>query len=290
MRAAGSNMAMHSLQRYAPLRHRVAKCRNSSTNARVRRPPRGIWLGAMQASSRVWPRGAPPVAPLNRSSGFAVRGQMGQTGTMTDSSKEPSGAAPEVGEATHLGLMRQLGMMIKALRSSPAAKALVLLIAAPIFIMVVLLIAGSLLVLNVAQRWLTEMLKLKLRAGLVHDLLQDWMLPRRAFWLANAGGPMGVNPDQRMHEDARKLCELSADLGTGLVQATIMFVIFAGVLWVISRDFSFRIANRDYAVPGFMVWAAVIYASAGSLLSYWVGRSLINRNSERYAREADLRF
>jgi putative ATP-binding cassette transporter len=249
---------------------------------------------------------------------------MGQTGTMTDSSKEPSGAAPEVGEATHLGLMRQLDMMIKALRSSPAAKALVLLIAATIFIIVVtaygqirlnrwnkpffdalsrrnfrdfvfqlgvfLLIAGSLLVLNVAQRWLTEMLKLKLRAGLVHDLLQDWMLPRRAFWLANAGGPMGVNPDQRMHEDARKLCELSADLGTGLIQATIMFVIFAGVLWVISRDFSFRIANRDYAVPGFMVWAAVIYASAGSLLSYWVGRSLINRNSERYAREADLRF
>ena len=76
-------------------------------------------------------------------------------------------------------------------------------------------IAGVLLVLNVAQRWLVEMLKLKLREGLVHDLLRDWMLPRRAFWLANAGGPMGVNPDQRMHEDARKLCELSADLGTG---------------------------------------------------------------------------
>ena len=28
----------------------------------------------------------------------------------------------------------------------------------------------------------------------------------------------------------------------------------------------------------------------GSLMSYWVGGSLINRNSERYAREADLRF
>jgi putative ATP-binding cassette transporter len=38
------------------------------------------------------------------------------------------------------------------------------------------------------------------------------------------------------------------------------------------------------------VWAAVIYAFAGSLLSYWVGRSLISRNAERYAREADLRF
>jgi putative ATP-binding cassette transporter len=39
-----------------------------------------------------------------------------------------------------------------------------------------------------------------------------------------------------------------------------------------------------------MVWAAVLYASAGSLLSYWVGRGLIGRNAERYAREADLRF
>jgi putative ATP-binding cassette transporter len=58
----------------------------------------------------------------------------------------------------------------------------------------------------------------------------------------------------------------------------------------LSQDFVCRIADRDYAVPGFMVWAAVVYAGLGSLVSYWVGGSLINRNSERYAREADLRF
>ena len=45
---------------------------------------------------------------------------------------------------------------------------------------------------------------------------------------------MGVNPDQRMHEDARKLCELTADLATGLLQASILFASFAGVLWVLS--------------------------------------------------------
>ena len=99
-------------------------------------------------------------------------------------------------------------------------------------------IAGFLLVLNVAQRWLVETLELKLREGLVHNLLRDWMLPRRAFWLANAG-PMGVNPDQRMHEDARHLCELSADLGIGLLQASILFATFAGVLWGLSSDFVF---------------------------------------------------
>src|SRR6202167_4510058 len=82
-------------------------------------------------------------------------------------------------------------------------------------------IAGALLALNVGQRWLTEMMKLKLRQGLVHDLVENWMQPGRAFRLANAG-PIGINPDQRMHEDARHLTELSADLGVGLLQASIL--------------------------------------------------------------------
>src|SRR6185437_10557850 len=66
------------------------------------------------------------------------------------------------------------------------------------------IIAGALLVLNVFQRWLTAMIKLKLREGLPLDLIDLWMLPRRAFRLASAG-PIGVNPDQRMHDDARHL-------------------------------------------------------------------------------------
>ena len=65
---------------------------------------------------------------------------------------------------------------------------------------------------------------------------------------------------------------------------------FSGVLWTISEDFRFRVGGVDYAVPGFMLWAAISYAVVGSLLSYFVGRSLIRRNADRYAREADLRF
>ncbi|HEY2418547.1 MAG TPA: ABC transporter ATP-binding protein/permease [Steroidobacteraceae bacterium] len=231
--------------------------------------------------------------------------------------------AAETDEYTDSGLVRQMRMILRALWDSAASKALVVLSVAVFLVIlatayaqirlnswnkpffdalsrrdvrdflfqlgVFFLIAGALLVLNVAQRWIIETLKVKLREGLVQDLLKDWLQPRRAFWLANAG-PMGVNPDQRIHEDARKLCELSADLGSGLLQSTVLFASFAGVLWVLSSTFSFRIAHRDYAIPGFMLWAAIIYAGAGSLLSYWVGGSLINRNAERYAREADLRF
>lgn len=150
-------------------------------------------------------------------------------------------------------------------------------------------IAGALLILNVGQRWLTEMMKLKLRQGLVHDLVENWMQPGRAFRLANAGA-IGVNPDQRMHEDARHLTELSADLGVGLLQASILLITFINVLWALSNGFAFHIGGRDIVVPGYMVWAAVLYSGSASLVSYWVGRNLIDRNSERYAREADLRF
>jgi putative ATP-binding cassette transporter len=226
-------------------------------------------------------------------------------------------------DTAHLGLFRQIRMMVRTIFSSPVGNTLIVLVCAAVLVVIAtaygqirlngwnkpfydalsrrdlrdflfqlgvfFLIAGCILALNVAQRWLVETLELKLREGLVRSLLQDWMLPRRAFWLANAG-TMGVNPDQRIHEDARKLCELSADLGVGLLQASILFGTFAGVLWVLSAGFAIRFADRDYAIPGFMLWTAIIYASAGSLLSYWVGRGLIGRNAERYAREADLRF
>ena len=151
------------------------------------------------------------------------------------------------------------------------------------------IIAGALLVLNVGQRWFGETLKLKLREGLAHDLIQNWLVPGRAFRLANAG-QIGINPDQRMHEDARHLCELSADLGIGLVQASILLITFIDILWAISTDFVFHVAGRHFTIPGYMVWAAVIYSGSASLLSYWVGRRLVDMNAERYAREADLRF
>src|SRR5712672_1845498 len=226
-------------------------------------------------------------------------------------------------EIANSGLVPQLGMMTRALWAAPVRNTLFLLSGALFLVIAVTafgqirlnnwnqpfydalsrrdfaqflvqlgvfgLIAGALLILNVAQRWLGETLKLRLRQGLGRDLIQNWMQPGRAFRLANAGA-MGVNPDQRMHEDARHLTELSADLGVGLLQSSILLVTFVKVLWSLSNGFIFHLGSRHFAVPGYMVWAAIVYSGSASLLSYWVGRSLIDRNAQRYAREADLRF
>lgn len=246
---------------------------------------------------------------------------------MTEPSGHPvTAAALSAGQtdtAAEASLFSQLDMMIRALWASPARGAIIGITGAAVAVVVATAygqvrlnrwnqpfydalarrnlrgfamqllvfaaIAGGLLLLNVGQRWLGEMLKLKLREGLVHDLVEDWMQPRRAFQLESAG-PIGVNPDQRMHEDARHLTELSSDLALGLVQSSALLVSFVGVLWSISSGFRLEIGGVMLALPGYMVWAAVLYALSASLLTYWTGRRLIPDNASRYAREADLRY
>jgi putative ATP-binding cassette transporter len=85
------------------------------------------------------------------------------------------------------------------------------------------IIAGTLLILNVAQVWLNQATKVKLREGLVRDLFDQWLRARRAFRLTYSG-EIGANPDQRIHEDARHLTELSTDLGIGLLQSSLLLI------------------------------------------------------------------
>lgn len=151
------------------------------------------------------------------------------------------------------------------------------------------IIAGSLLVLNVIQAWLNQMTAMYMREGLTRDLVDQWMRPRRALRLANLG-KIGVNPDQRLHEDARNLAELTTTLAIGLVNATILLASFIGVLWVLSADFAFVLDGQRIAIPGYMVWAALIYAGSASMLSNYVGRRLPSLNTQRYSQEAELRF
>jgi vitamin B12/bleomycin/antimicrobial peptide transport system ATP-binding/permease protein len=149
------------------------------------------------------------------------------------------------------------------------------------------IIASILLVLNVGQAWLTQAIKLKFRKGIVADLLDEW-LPR-ACRLPYAGA-IGANPDQRIHEDARHLADLCADLGIGLFQSSLLLGAFIGVLWKLSENFGLVWHHHRLPIPGYMVWCALLYAFAASFLSWRVGKPLIPLNADRYAREAEFRF
>ena len=150
-------------------------------------------------------------------------------------------------------------------------------------------LAGILLVLNVAQTWLDQTSKIVLRKGLVNDLLGEWLSPRRAFRLSTSGA-MGANPDQRLQADAQHLTDLTTELGIGLLQSMLLLLLFIGVLWGLSRGMFLPFAGHKFAPPGYMVWCALLYAGAASYMSWRVGRPLIALDADHYAREAELRF
>jgi putative ATP-binding cassette transporter len=154
---------------------------------------------------------------------------------------------------------------------------------------VFLIIVAILLTLVVAETWLREMLEVRLREWLTHDLLDEWLVSKRAYRLAFAG-EIGENPDQRMQADCQRLTEFSADLGIGLLRATLLLISFVGVLWLLSEQVVFSLGGDPFTIPGYLVWCALAYAISGSWLTWWVGRPLIRINAERYSREADLRF
>lgn len=152
-----------------------------------------------------------------------------------------------------------------------------------------LVIIAVLLALTVAQTFLQERLKFRLREWITRHLLVEWLKPLRVYQLSFAG-EYGRNPDQRIQEDTRLLGDYSADLGCGLVYSLLQILAFVGVLWSLSARVTFQVAGYDIAIPGYMVWCALAYALIGSGLTWIVGRPLIALNGERYAREAEFRF
>jgi ABC-type uncharacterized transport system, permease and ATPase components len=155
--------------------------------------------------------------------------------------------------------------------------------------LVFFVIAGSLLALNVAQAWLREMIKLRSREWLTRDLFTQWLKPGRAVRLAYAG-EFGVNPDQRIQQDTSQLTELAAELGIGLLQSSLLLIAFLGVLWSLSGALSIPIGGVELTIPGYMVWCAILFAAAGSWLTWRVGGPLVGLNARRSQRESGLRF
>ena len=222
-----------------------------------------------------------------------------------------------------LNLVRDLGLFARVLRRAPGGRRVMAIFAASIVVTVgnmvgqvwlnewngqffdalahkelsdflhhlwtFVVIVAVLLALTVAQTFLQERLKLRLREWIARHLLVAWLMPMRVYQLSFAG-PYGRNPDQRLQEDTRLLGDFTADLGCGLVYSLLQIVAFIGVLWALSAQVAFDIAGHHIAIPGYMVWCAVAYALIGSALTWLVGRPLIALNAERYAREADFRF
>ena len=66
-------------------------------------------------------------------------------------------------------------------------------------------------------------------------------------------------------------------------------ITFATVLWGLSGSFVLPIFG-GIAIPGYMMWAAILYALLGSWLTYLIGRPLVRVNFELERFNADFRY
>ena len=150
-------------------------------------------------------------------------------------------------------------------------------------------IAAVLLVLNVAQTGVTQMIALTLRDLATRDLIGIWMSDKRAARIAREG-EIGRNPDQRMHADTQHLADVTTALLVGFLQSAILLFSFIGVLWVLSRGIVLTFDGTTLQIPGYMVWAALLYACLGSGLSWLAARPIVRQEATHYAREAEMRI
>jgi putative ATP-binding cassette transporter len=141
----------------------------------------------------------------------------------------------------------------------------------------------------VARRYLMLMLQMRWRIWLTRQFLNRWF-ESNVYYRLEIGRDRADNPDQRIAEDLRMFAFNTLDLAFGFLSSAVTLVSFVGILWVISGPLAVTIGDLSFEIPGYMVWVALLYAIAGSVLTHLVGRPLIPLNFQQQRVEADLRF
>jgi putative ATP-binding cassette transporter len=154
-------------------------------------------------------------------------------------------------------------------------------------------LAFGYIVIAVYKFYLTQLLELRWRAWMTSHYLERW-LAGQAFYrmeLARFSGSGATpdNPDQRIQEDLNLFTTYTISLTMGLLNAVVTLASFVGILWSLSGGFSFSLAGRTYEIAGFMVWAAIAYCVAGSVVTHYIGRPQIALNFQQQRFEADFR-
>jgi len=149
-----------------------------------------------------------------------------------------------------------------------------------------LLIALASMAVAVAQLWSVQMLALRWRRWLVEHLQARLTEGATLYHLTLLPGAAD-NPDQRISENTRWATFIAVDLALGLLQAGLMLVSFLGVLWTLSGPL---VLGAGVVLPGWLVFAAMLYAAVGLVVTLKLGRPMISINIGRNEAEADHRF
>jgi len=152
------------------------------------------------------------------------------------------------------------------------------------------MIAAALIVVAVYSFYLRAILHIRWRRWLTEHFLRNW-LEDQAYYRMQLNQATTDNPDQRIAEDLDHFATMSLGLSIGLLNAVVTLLSFLSILWVLSGALRIPLGGAaEVVIPGYMVFAALIYAVAGTMLTRWIGRPLVQLTFDQQRYEADFRF
>ena len=156
-----------------------------------------------------------------------------------------------------------------------------------------------LIVANLIEIFIQGMLTVRWRRRLTHHYLGEWLADSTHYRISLSGDGTD-NPDQRISDDINRFIDgggvAGGNLGGyGIYSYTIQLIAtlsqlvsFAIILWGLSAQFT--VPGTTVAIPGFLLWVAIVYAATGTLLAHLLGRVLARLHFQRQHYEADFRF
>ena len=146
-------------------------------------------------------------------------------------------------------------------------------------------LAFAFIVLAVYSQYLQQMLQIRWRRWVTEVFLHDWLDGGTHYRIALRRGQED-NPDQRIADDINSFVSGTLNLFFGVISSVVTLFSFLFVLWELSGAFTLW----GLRIPGYMVWAALLYAGVGSWLAHRVGKPLIRLSFDQQRYEADFRF
>jgi putative ATP-binding cassette transporter len=144
------------------------------------------------------------------------------------------------------------------------------------------------ILIGVYQIYLRQMLQIRWRKWLTGRYLSDW-LAGNTYYRMQLTDPGTDNPDQRISEDLRLFVEQTLRLSLDFISSVVTLFSFVTILWTISGPLTVPIWG-GVTIPGYMVWAALVYAIVGTSLTHVIGVPLVRLRYDQQHFEADFRF
>ena len=144
-------------------------------------------------------------------------------------------------------------------------------------------------VLAVYQTYLNQWLQIRWRRWMTQAYLRQWLDSANHYRMQLLGDEAD-NPDQRIADDLQLFVQYALTIGPGLINAVGTLFAFVFILWTLSAQAPPHLFGTSFDIPGYLVWAALIYAVIGTVLTHLIGWRLIPLNFQQQRFEADFRF